>query len=82
MFEDAQSLVSEVQEQTMNSARDFFGNSVGSLKSQLEDDRSQLQDLLDHLPDSQEDVRSQIQKLVGSYEDIEYMVDRRSRNKR
>lgn len=45
MFEDAQSLVSEVQEQTMNSARDFFGNSVGSLKSQLEDDRSQLQDL-------------------------------------
>lgn len=75
MFEDAQSLVSEVQEQTMNSARDFFGNSVGSLKSQLEDDRSQLQDLLDHLPDSQEDVRSQIQKLVGSYEDIEYMVE-------
>lgn len=34
-----------------------------------------MQDLLDHLPDSQEDVRSQIQKLVGSYEDIEYMVE-------
>ncbi|MGB3681063.1 MAG: hypothetical protein WA990_01115 [Rubrobacteraceae bacterium] len=76
MPEDARSLIREVHEQTMSSARDFFGNSVGSLKNRLEKDRSQLQTLLDHLPESQEDIRPQLQQLLGSYEDIEYMMVR------
>lgn len=74
MSEDRQGLAKDVQEQTMSNARDFFGNSVGFLKNWLENDRSQLQHLLDHLPESQEDIRPQLQKLLGSYEDIEYIV--------
>jgi hypothetical protein len=69
-------LAGEVQGRILDSARDFFGESIGVLKGRLENDRSQLQNLLDHLPESQEATRSQLQKLVGSYEDVQYILDR------
>ncbi len=76
MHEDAQNLAGEVREQILESARDFFGESIGALKGRLESDRSQLQSLLDNLPESQEDARSRLQKRVGSYEDVQYILDR------
>lgn len=76
MSEDVNNLAGEVQGQILDSARDFFGESIGALKGRLENDRSQLQSLLDNLPESQEDTRSQLQKLVGSYEDVQYILDR------
>ncbi len=76
MPEDPNNLAGEVRGRILESARDFFGESVGALKGRLENDRSQLQSLLDNLPESQEDTRSQLQKLVGSYEDVQYILDR------
>ena len=69
------SLTQEIQEQTVQSAQDFYSNSLGQLKSQLENDRSDLENLLEQLPESQEKVRSQIQELVDSYENIENALD-------
>ena len=51
--EQTQNLAQQIQEQTLKSARGFYGDSLGTLKGQLEDDRSQLQELLDQLPESQ-----------------------------
>ena len=65
----------KIQDQTLSSAIEFFDNSVGFLKERLEGDRTQIQSLLERLSDSQEEDRSQLQKLVGSYEDVEYILD-------
>ena len=69
--DQTQDLTQQIQEQTLKSAQDFYGNSLGSLKSQLENDRSQLQDLLDQIPESQGNAREQLEQLVASYEAIE-----------
>ena len=53
MTEGAQNLNQAIREQTLRTVQDFYGDSLGSLKGQLEDDRSQLQELLDQLPESQ-----------------------------
>lgn len=68
-------LTQNIQEQVLKSAQDFYGNSLGSLKSQLENDSSQLQEMLEQLPDSQEDVRAQLEALVASYEALENSLD-------
>jgi uncharacterized protein YjbJ (UPF0337 family) len=73
--EGAQDLNQAIREQTLKGAQDFYGGSLGSLKGQLEDDRSQLQELLDQLPDSQEDARAQLQEMVSSYQAIESSLD-------
>jgi RNA binding exosome subunit len=61
-----QDLNQNIQEQVLKSAQDFYGNSLGSIKSQLEDDRSQLQEMLEQLSDSQEDARAQLEALLAS----------------
>jgi hypothetical protein len=73
--EQTQNLTQQIQEQTLKSARDFYGKSLGSLKGQLEDDRSQLQELLDQLPDSQKDARVRLQQMVESYEAVGHSLD-------
>ena len=73
--EEAQNLNQAIREQTLKSAQDFYGDSLGLLKGQLEDDRGQLQDLLDQLPDSQEDARARLEEMVESYEAIENSLD-------
>lgn len=76
MSENEQDLTGRIQDQTLSSAISFFGNSVGFLKERLESDRTQMQSLLERFPESQEEARSQLQKLVGSYEDVEYILGR------
>ena len=71
----AQNLNQAIREQTLKSAQDFYGDSLGSLKGQLVDDRSQLQDLLDQLPESQWDARARLQEMVESYETIGNSLD-------
>jgi uncharacterized protein YjbJ (UPF0337 family) len=73
--EQTQNLAQQIQEQTLKSARGFYGDSLGSLKGQLEDDRYQLQDLLDQLPESQQDARARLEEMVESYEAIENSLD-------
>jgi len=78
MTEDAQDLARRVQDQTVDSARDFFGASLGRLKDRLRDDRSQLEDLAEQL--QQEQVRARIQELVDSYSAIEESIERAARD--
>lgn len=75
MTEGVASLLQQIQQQVLNSAQDFYGNSLGSLKGQLENDRSQLQELIEQLPESQQDARAQLEELVASYEAIEGSLD-------
>lgn len=48
---------------------------LGSLKGRLGGDRSQLEDLLRQLPDSQEDVRERLEQLVACYEVVEASLE-------
>src|SRR5918997_1158164 len=75
MTEDVQNLTQEIQEQTVNSAKDFYGNALGQVKGQLESSRSELEGLMEQIPEDQEDARSQLQELIDSYESITNAVD-------
>jgi hypothetical protein len=70
-----QDLNQNIQKQVLKSAQDFYTNSLGSLKSQLVNDSSQLQEMLEQVPDSQEDARAQIEALLASYEALENSLD-------
>ena len=70
MAAEVQNLIQQIQEQVLKGVEDFYGKSLGSLESRLKDDRSQLEELLEQLPNSQEDVRARIEQLVASYEAI------------
>jgi len=71
--EGPQDLSQQVQEQTVNSAQDFFGESLGRLKGQLQSERAQFESLAEQLPD--EEAQAQIQEMVDSYESIESTLD-------
>jgi hypothetical protein len=75
MTEQAQNLVGQIQEQVQKSAEDFFGNSLGSIKNQLATQRSQLEEIMQMLPESQEDGRGQLEQLLSSYEELENSLD-------
>jgi hypothetical protein len=65
MTEQAQNLVGQIQEQVQQTAQDFFGDSLGEIKNQLATHRSQLQELLEMLLESQEEGRAQLEQLLG-----------------
>src|SRR5215208_3172225 len=71
--EGPQDLSQQVQEQTLNSAQEFFGDSLGRLKGHLQDERAQFESLAEQVPD--EDVQAQIQEMVDSYESLESTLD-------
>jgi pyruvate/2-oxoglutarate dehydrogenase complex dihydrolipoamide acyltransferase (E2) component len=71
--EGTQNLAQQIQEQTLRSAQDFYGNSLGRLKGQLQGDRSQLESLAEQVPS--EDAQAQIQEMVDSYMAIEESLD-------
>jgi pyruvate/2-oxoglutarate dehydrogenase complex dihydrolipoamide acyltransferase (E2) component len=73
--EGVQNLVQQIHEQTLKSAEDFYGNSLGDLMGQMHNDRSQLQELLEQLPESQEEAREQLEAMVSSYEAIENSLE-------
>jgi len=72
----------QLQEQVLKSAQGFFGHSPESLNSRLENDRSQLQELLEQLPDTQEDMRARIEQLATSYEAIEASINKAVKQQR
>jgi hypothetical protein len=68
-----QDLSQQVQEQTVGSAQDYFGDSLGRLKGKLQSDRAQLESLAEQVPD--EEAQAQFQEMVDSYEAIESSLD-------
>jgi hypothetical protein len=75
MTEQGQDLVQQIQEQVQQSAENYFGDSLGAIKNQLATHRSQLQELIDMLPESQEGGRAQLEQLLSSYEELENSLD-------
>ena len=75
MTEQGQDLVQQIQEQVQQSAEDFFGDSLGAIKNQLATHRSQLQEIVEMVPESQEDGRAQLDQLLSSYEELENSLD-------
>jgi hypothetical protein len=62
-----------LQQQIMQSVRDYFGASLGGAKAQLQDARTQLGSLAEQTP--QEEAQAEIQEMVDSYYEIESRID-------
>jgi pyruvate/2-oxoglutarate dehydrogenase complex dihydrolipoamide acyltransferase (E2) component len=57
----------------MQSAQDFYGESLGRAKGQLQDTRAQLERLVQQVP--QEEAQAEIQEMVDSHYEIESRID-------
>jgi pyruvate/2-oxoglutarate dehydrogenase complex dihydrolipoamide acyltransferase (E2) component len=68
-----QDLSQQIQEQTVSSAQNFFAESLGKLKGQLQSDRAELESLVEQIPD--EEAQVQIQEMVDSFSEIENSLD-------
>ena len=75
MTEQGQNLVGQIQEQVQQTAQDFYGDSLGAIKNQLATQRSQLQEIVEMLPETQEGGRAQLEQLLDSYEQLESSLD-------
>jgi chromosome segregation ATPase len=73
--EGIQNLTQQIQEQVLTSAQDFYESSLCNLMGHIQSDRSQLQELLEQLPESQEDARERLEQLLASYEAIENSLE-------
>jgi hypothetical protein len=65
-------LVQQIQEQTIKSAQNFYGESLGRINSQLQGNRSQLESQGEQIPDEE----AQIQEMADSYAVIEESFDK------
>src|SRR3712207_961328 len=66
-------LQQQIQQQAQQSAQDFYAQSVGSLKSQIQNYREQLEQYSEQLPDG--DAKAQIQEMVDYYYELEGSID-------
>ena len=73
MSPQGQNLQQQVQQQATQSAQNFYGQSVGGLKSQVQNYREQLEQFTQQLPDG--DDKSQIQEMIDSYTELEGSMD-------
>ena len=73
MTDQVQSLQQQMQQQATQSAQDFYGNSVGGIKSRIQDDRAQLESFVQQMP--QGDAQAQVQGMIDSYNEIENSMD-------
>src|SRR5919112_1468318 len=56
----------------MQSAQGFYGDSLGRLKGQLQNDRVQLEDLMEQSPPQ---AQAQLQEMIDSYTEVEGTID-------
>ena len=73
MTEGVQNLAQQIQEQTLRTAQNFYGESLGRIKGQLQGDRSQLENLAEQVP--QVEAQAQFQEMADSYAAIEESLD-------
>ncbi len=78
MPEGQRNLRQRIQEQTVRSTQDFYGDSLGRLEGILRSDRAQLEDLAEQLPEG--DAVAWIWDMVGSYSKIEESLHRAARD--
>ena len=62
-----------MQQQATQNAQNFYGQSIGSLKSQIQNYRSQLEQFSQQVSDG--DAQAQIQEMIDSYMELEGSMD-------
>ena len=73
MSPQGQNLQQQVQQQATQSAQNFYGQSVGGLKSQVQNYREQLEQFTHQLPEG--DATAQVQEMIDSYTELEGSMD-------
>jgi pyruvate/2-oxoglutarate dehydrogenase complex dihydrolipoamide acyltransferase (E2) component len=68
-----QNLRQQVQQRVTQSAQNFYGQSVGGLKSQVQNYREQLEQFTQQL--SKGDAKAQVQEMIDSYTELEGSMD-------
>ena len=58
-----------LQQQAVQNAQEFYGRSIGRIKSQVQNYRSQLEQYAQQVP--QGDAQAQIQEMTDSYLELE-----------
>ena len=66
-------LQEQIQQLTQQTAQDFYAQSVGSLKSQIQNYRQQLEQYTEQLPEG--DARAQIEEMTDYYVELEGSLD-------
>jgi pyruvate/2-oxoglutarate dehydrogenase complex dihydrolipoamide acyltransferase (E2) component len=70
-----------VQQQTMQLAQDFFGDSVEEIKQQIRDNRDTLEKLPEQIPGGQEESFQMLfQELMDNYAAVEQALDEAQQN--
>jgi pyruvate/2-oxoglutarate dehydrogenase complex dihydrolipoamide acyltransferase (E2) component len=62
-----------MQQQAIQNAQNFYGQSIGRIKSQVQNYRSQLEQYSQQVP--QGDAQAQIQEMIDSYTELEGSID-------
>src|SRR5215212_1512150 len=73
MSEQTQNVQQQSQDdQALQQARDFFGQSMGRIKGQMQSDNAQLQSYMQQLP---EESQAQVQQMTNSYSQFEGTIN-------
>src|ERR671916_122889 len=72
MTDQAPNLQQQNLQAATENAQNFYGQSIGSLKSQVQNYREQLEQFSQQLP---EDSQAQIQEMIDSYIELESSMD-------
>src|ERR687893_807989 len=72
MTDQAPNLQQQNLQAATENAQNFYGQSIGSLKSQVQNYRSQLEQFSQQLP---EDSQAQVQEMIDSYIELESSMD-------
>ena len=76
LIRGVQDALQRAQDQNTKLVRDFFGDTVQTLKQQVQSDRETLESLAEQVPGGQEEpFRTVIRELSGAYEQIERSLD-------
>ena len=72
MTDQAPNLQQQNLQAATENAQNFYGQSIGSLKSQVQNYREQLEQFSQQLP---EDSQAQVQEMIDSYIELESSMD-------
>lgn len=78
MTGNTQSLQQQISQQAAQSAQSFYGNSVGNAKSRVQNDRAQLENLMQQMREG--DSKAQVQEMIDSYNELENSMDQAARD--
>ena len=72
MSEGTQNTQQQTQDQYLQEAQEYFGQSMGRIKGRMQSDSAQLEGLMQQLP---EESQAQVQEMTDSYAQFEATID-------